>query len=312
MSRILITGGAGFIASHLAAKLAASGEHHIVIADNLQTGKKSHLPINTNGNIEFIKSDVNRFEDISGLFYSYRFDYVFHYAATVGVKRTLANPTMVLEDIEGIKNILNLSKNTGVKRVYYSSSSEVYGEPVEIPQNEKTTPLNSKLPYAIVKNIGEAFLRSYNVEFGLEYTIFRFFNTYGPNQSEDFVMSKFVRAALNGDDLTIYGDGLQTRTFCYINDNTDACTKIFQQGKIINDVINIGSNVETSILGLANTIVDILGSKSRIVHLPPLKEGDMTRRMPDNSRMLEVLGRELVPLHEGIERMLKSDQFAVA
>lgn len=312
MSRILITGGAGFIASHLAAKLAASGEHHIVIADNLQTGKKSHLPINANGNIEFIKSDVNRFEDISGLFYSYRFDYVFHYAATVGVKRTLANPTMVLEDIEGIKNILNLSKNTGVKRVYYSSSSEVYGEPVEIPQNEKTTPLNSKLPYAIVKNIGEAFLRSYNVEFGLEYTIFRFFNTYGPNQSEDFVMSKFVRAALNGDDLTIYGDGLQTRTFCYINDNTDACTKIFQQGKIINDVINIGSNVETSILGLANTIVDILGSKSRIVHLPPLKEGDMTRRMPDNSRMLEVLGRELVPLHEGIERMLKSDQFAVA
>lgn len=312
MSRILITGGAGFIASHLAAKLAASGEHHIVIADNLQTGKKSHLPINANGNIEFIKSDVNRFDDISGLFYSYRFDYVFHYAATVGVKRTLANPTMVLEDIEGIKNILNLSKNTGVKRVYYSSSSEVYGEPVEIPQNEKTTPLNSKLPYAIVKNIGEAFLRSYNVEFGLEYTIFRFFNTYGPNQSEDFVMSKFVRAALNGDDLTIYGDGLQTRTFCYINDNTDACTKIFQQGKIINDVINIGSNVETSILGLANTIVDILGSKSRIVHLPPLKEGDMTRRMPDNSRMLEVLGRELVPLHEGIERMLKSDQFAVA
>lgn len=312
MSRILITGGAGFIASHLAAKLAASGEHHVVIADNLQTGKKSHLPINANGNIEFIKSDVNRFEDISGLFYSYRFDYVFHYAATVGVKRTLANPTMVLEDIEGIKNILNLSKNTGVKRVYYSSSSEVYGEPVEIPQNEKTTPLNSKLPYAIVKNIGEAFLRSYNVEFGLEYTIFRFFNTYGPNQSEDFVMSKFVRAALNGDDLTIYGDGLQTRTFCYINDNTDACTKIFQQGKIINDVINIGSNVETSILGLANTIVDILGSKSRIVHLPPLKEGDMTRRMPDNSRMLEVLGRELVPLHEGIERMLKSDQFAVA
>src|SRR5690554_1940920 len=188
MSRILITGGAGFIASHLAAKLAASGEHHIVIADNLQTGKKSHLPINANGNIEFIKSDVNRFDDISGLFYSYRFDYVFHYAATVGVKRTLANPTMVLEDIEGIKNILNLSKNTGVKRVYYSSSSEVYGEPVEIPQNEKTTPLNSKLPYAIVKNIGEAFLRSYNVEFGLEYTIFRFFNTYGPNQSEDFVM----------------------------------------------------------------------------------------------------------------------------
>ena len=107
------------------------------------------------------------------------FDYVFHYAAVVGVHRTLQNPLAVLRDIDGIRNILELSKNTGVKRVFYSSSSEVYGEPVEIPQNESTTPLNSRLPYAIVKNLGEAYFKSYQQEFGLDYTIFRFFNKIG-------------------------------------------------------------------------------------------------------------------------------------
>ncbi len=309
MSRILITGGAGFIASDLAKKLAEIGDHQIIIADNLQTGKKSNLPDVSKDNIHFIKSDINRYEDISALFYAYRFEYVFHYAATVGVERTLANPTRVLDDINGIRNILNLSKNTGVKRVYYSSSSEVYGEPVEIPQNEKTTPLNSKLPYAIVKNIGEAFLRSYSFEFDLEYTIFRFFNTYGPKQSDDFVMSKFIRAALNNDDITIYGDGHQTRTFCFIDDNTDACTQIFERNEVINDVINIGSNNEISILHLAEKIIKIVGSKSKIIHLPALKEGDMTRRMPDNSRMLDILGRDLIPLRDGIERILQSPQY---
>src|SRR6185312_4294759 len=141
---------------------------------------------------------------------AYKFDYVFHYAAMVGVKRTLNNPMTVLQDIEGIKNILSLSKNTCVKRVFYSSSSEVYGEPVEFPQNENTTPLNSRLPYAIVKNVGEAFFRSYQREYGLDFTIFRFFNTYGSRQSQDFVVTKFIDEALGNQDITIYGDGNQS------------------------------------------------------------------------------------------------------
>ncbi|GAI28502.1 unnamed protein product, partial [marine sediment metagenome] len=96
--------------------------------------------------------------------------------------------------------------------------SEIYGEPVEFPQNEYTTPLNSRLPYAIVKNVGEAFIHSYNKEFGIEYTIFRIFNTYGPKQSKDFVISKFLISALKNGDITVFGDGLQKRTFCYIDD----------------------------------------------------------------------------------------------
>jgi UDP-glucuronate decarboxylase len=304
MQRILVTGGAGFIASDLALKLADDPANEVVVVDNLSTGDIAKLPLAGRTNLRFIKCDVNRFEDISGVFYAYRFDHVFHYAAVVGVKRTTDNPVMVLRDIDGIRNVLDLSKNTGVKRVFFSSSSEVYGEPVEIPQNERTTPLNSKLPYAIVKNIGEAFLRSYHKEFGLDYTIFRFFNTYGPKQSRDFVVSKFLRAALAGEDITIYGDGTQTRTFCYIDDNIQACINAFERGEVMNDVVNIGSDQEITIKALAELIIELTGSKSRIVHLPPLAEGDMTRRMPDITRMKALLGRDMLPLRDGLKRII--------
>jgi UDP-glucose 4-epimerase len=304
MARILVTGGAGFIASELAIRLAADPGNEVVVVDNLLTGNVRKLPHPAPSNLHFIKCDVNRFEDISSVFYAYRFEYVFHYAAVVGVKRTTDNPVMVLRDIDGIRNVLDLSKNMGVKRVLFSSSSEVYGEPVEIPQNERTTPLNSKLPYAIVKNIGEAFLRSYQKEYGLDYTVFRFFNTYGPKQSHDFVVSKFIRAALAGEDITLFGDGLQTRTFCYIDDNIDACLTAFHGKDVINDVVNIGSEVEITIKGLAELIIELNASRSRIVHLPPLEEGDMTRRMPDVTRMRMLLGREPLPLREGLQRIL--------
>jgi len=304
MARILVTGGAGFIASDLALKLAADPANEVVVVDNLLTGDLGKLPHADLPNLHFIKCDVNRFEDISGVFYGYRFDHVFHYAAVVGVKRTTDNPVMVLRDIDGIRNVLDLSKNTGVRRVLFSSSSEVYGEPVEIPQNERTTPLNSKLPYAIVKNIGEAFLRSYRKEYGLDYTIFRFFNTYGPKQSPDFVVAKFIRAALAGEDITLYGDGTQTRTFCHIDDNIDACLNAFHRGEVVNDVVNIGSDEEVTIKTLAELIVELTGSRSRIVHLPPLEEGDMTRRMPDITRMRSLLGRGPMPLREGLRRVL--------
>ncbi|HMQ76587.1 MAG TPA: NAD-dependent epimerase/dehydratase family protein [Flavobacteriales bacterium] len=309
MARILVTGGAGFIPSELAARLAQDPANEVVAVDNLLTGDVRKLPLAERPNLHFIKCDANRFEDISSVFYAYRFEYVFHYAAVVGVKRTTDNPVMVLRDLDGIRNVLDLSKNTGVKRVLFSSSSEVYGEPVEIPQNERTTPLNSKLPYAIVKNVGEAFLRSYHKEYGLDYTVFRFFNTYGPKQSRDFVVSKFIRAALNGEDITIYGDGGQTRTFCYIDDNIEACVNAFTKGLVVNDVVNIGSDVEITIMDLARLIIELTGSSSRIVHLPPLEEGDMTRRMPDISRMRELLGREPLPLRDGIQRILADTRF---
>ncbi len=305
MNTILVTGGAGNVGGSLAKKLVTNPDNFVVVMDDLSTGNAGKLPDTSRyPNFKFIKGDVNSLSDISAVILRYGFDYIFHYAAVVGVKRTLDNPARVLNDIQGIKNVLEVAKNTGVKRVFFSSSSEVYGEPVEFPQNEHTTPLNSKLPYAIVKNVGEAFLKSYKQEYDLDFTIFRFFNTYGPDQSTDFVISKFIDLAQAGKPITLYGDGLQTRTFCYIDDNIDATTNALYENKFVNDVVNIGSDFETTIKELAQLIIKETNSTSEIIHLPPLPEGDMTRRKPDIGKMKQLLSRELTPVTEGVRRIL--------
>lgn len=300
--RILVTGGAGNVGGALTRRLVENEQNYVVVADNLSTGAVWKLPSRDRENWRFVKVDVNKVEDISPLMVSGRFDYVFHYAAVVGVQRTLQNPISVLDDIFGFNHILTLSKCTGVRRVFFSSSSEVYGEPVELPQHEFTTPLNSRLPYAIVKNVGEAYLRSYYQEHGLEYTIFRFFNTYGPMQSEEFVISRFISQALRGEPLTIYGDGMQTRTFCYVDDNVDATIAALEGGLLVNDVANIGSCDEITILDLAHAVKEVLRSSSKIIHLPPLAEGDMHRRCPNIDKMRTLLKRSLLPLDQGLLR----------
>lgn len=301
---ILITGGAGFIPSSLADRLLQNPDYFVVLVDNFLTGKKENIP--QHENCKFIHGDVNNFDDIAPVFSLYNFDYVFHYAAVVGVKRTLENPIMVLDDIYGIRNILDLSKRTGVKRVFYASSSEVYGEPVHLPQHETITPLNSRLPYAVVKNVGESYFRSYHQQYGLDYTIFRFFNTYGPKQSTDFVMSRFIQLALANQDIQVYGDGSQTRTFCYIEDHLDACLKAMESDLVINDVANIGNGKIVTIMELAELVIRLTGSKSKIVHLPPLEEGDMTRRQPDIEKMNTLLGKPFTSLEDGIQNILNN------
>ena len=303
---ILVTGGAGNVGGALARRLTERSDTFVVIVDDLSTGSLEKLPPPTAKNWRFIQADVNDYDAISAIMISHQFDHVFHYAAVVGVQRTQENPVSVLNDINGIRNVLELCKNTGVKKVFYASSSEVYGEPVVIPQHEETTPLNSRVPYAVVKNIGEAFLRSYHKQYGLDYTIFRFFNTYGPQQSEDFVVPRFLRQALQNEPITIYGKGDQTRTFCYVDDNVDTCLAVLDGEKVPGNVLNIGSADEISVLELAKLVIELTDSKSEIVFLPPLEEGDMMRRQPDNSTMLSILGRELVPLSKGLKSMLPS------
>jgi nucleoside-diphosphate-sugar epimerase len=305
MRNILVTGGAGNVGGSLVKRLVQNENNFVVIIDNLVTGSKSKLPSTSYNNWLFINCDVNRLDELSVVMATYQFEIVFHYAALVGVKRTLENPISVLNDIKGIENILTLSKNTGVKRVFYSSSSEVYGEPVSLPQIEDVTPLNSKLPYAIVKNVGEAYFKSFKSYFDLDFTIFRFFNTYGPNQSEDFVVKRFLEKAKLNQDITVYGDGLQTRTFCFIDDNINATLKALDENLGVNETINIGSDKEITILELAQICIEKTKSKSKIVHLPPLPEGDMTRRKPDLNKMKKILlYRPQITIEQGIEKML--------
>lgn len=308
-TKILVTGGAGNVGSALVEKLLQNPNNFVVILDNLSTGLLSKLPSSETPNWKFIKADVNNLNDISTVMLSYNFDYVFHFAAVVGVIRTQENPIDVLRDIDGIKNVLDFSKNSTVKHVYFSSSSEVYGEPVELPQNEYRTPLNSRVPYAVVKNVGECFFRTYWQTYQLPYTIFRFFNTYGPNQSTDFVVARFLAAALKGKDITIYGDGSQTRTFTYVDDTINVCHTIFENKLLVNDVINVGNDELMTIKDLALLTIKITNSSSKIIHLPPLKEGDMTRRQPDNKKMKEILNKKLISVEEGMMKMMKDERF---
>ena len=304
MNNILVTGGAGFIPSCLVEGLLES-QNKVISIDNFETGKESNIIQHENHS--FVRADANDYEQIAPILLENKIDYIFHYAALVGVERTQQNPLKVLEDIEGIKNILNLSVEHNIERVFYSSSSEVYGEPVEIPQNEITTPLNSKLPYAIVKSVGESFMRTFHEHRGVDFTIMRFFNTYGPRQKNDFVISKFIELALSNQDLTIYGDGSQTRSFLHVADNIEFTIKILEEKKLINDVVNVGSDIEITIIDLANLIIESLDSKSKIVFLPPLKEGDMTRRQPDISKMKSVFNKEIISLKDGIKDVASSN-----
>jgi len=301
--KILITGGAGFIPSSLANSLVKIG-YEVVLADNLITGQIDNIP--QHDRCSFYNIDVNNKDEIEPIMMDYCFDFVFHYASLVGVQRTLDNPISVLSDIDGLNNVFELSQLSSVKKVFYSSSSEVYGEPVHLPQNELTTPLNSRLPYAVVKNIGECYCKAFNQEYGIDYTIFRFFNTYGEKQSQDFVVSKFINQALSNNDITINGDGLQTRTFCYIDDNLDATINALEANIFNNEIINIGNDKEVTIIKLAELIKKLTGSQSKIVHREPLEEGDMTRRQPDINRMKKLLKRDFTDLSTGLEKVIDS------
>jgi UDP-glucuronate decarboxylase len=298
---ILITGGAGNIGSALSRAL--SKKFKVIVADDLSTGKLEKLPVNRQ--IEFRKINVNDCIDVSNLFKEFKFDYVFHFAAMVGVKRTTEAPLSVLKDIDGVKNILHNSTLSGVKRVFYASSSEVYGEPVEVPLKEDTSPLNSVVPYAVTKNIGECFCRAYSKEKGLPYTIFRFFNTYGPGQSEDFVIMNFLRSALSGKDLEIFGDGTQTRTFCFITDTVRFIERCLDELAFENDVVNVGSELQYSINELARIVLELTASKSSIKHIPARLVGDMVRRQPDNTKMMKLVDWTPVDLVGGLRQTLE-------
>ena len=302
MVNILFTGGAGFIGSSIIAKLNKK-KYNIYVVDNLLTGKYKNIP--SGNRINFLKIDVNNKKKLIKSTNKLSIQYIFHFAACVGVKRTLKNPHKVLEDIEGFKNILHLARYKKVKRVFFSSSSEVYGEGQGLAQNEEKTPLNSRLPYAIVKNVGESFFKTYKKEYNINYTIFRLFNTYGPKQSSDFVVSLFLKNALKDKDINIYGNGQQSRTFCYIDDTVDAIINCFEKNYFINSTVNIGNNKVTKIIDLAKIIKKITKSNSKIKKIEPLKEGDMLRRKPDIKKMKSVLNRKFTSLEKGLYIILK-------
>lgn len=302
MPRILITGGAGHIGGSLALSLSRHPDFEITVVDDFSRPRPDK-GLATSPGLRFIRADVNDWQQLLPLL-GQRFDWIFHYAAMVGVQRTLAAPLQVLRDLHGIENMLNLGQRCGARRFVFASSSEVYGESVDFPQREDSTPLNSSLPYAVVKKAGEAYVRAFQREFDLDYTILRMFNTYGPRQTDDFVIPRFIRRARHNHDLLIYGRGLQTRTFLHVDDHVDFVARLLQSEQGRNELFNVGSDQEVDILTLARLIVRLTGSRSRIIHGPELPVGDMARRLPDIERMRSVLGRDPMNLETGLVRML--------
>ena len=296
---ILITGVAGNIGSYLALSLLRKN-YKVIGIDNFLTGEKKKLPDKNYKNFKFFYGDVNDEKNISKIFKSFKIKYVFHFAAVVGVKRTLKFPLKVMDDINGTKYLLRYSVKNKVKRFFYSSSSEVYGEPVALPLHEINSPLNSQLPYSVVKNVSENYVKIFKKEYNLNYTIFRFFNTFGPNQSEDFVVPKFVKLALKNLSIPIYGNGLQTRTFLYIDDNVETIIKCLENNLCVNDTLNIGSNKEYKIIDLAKKIIKLTNSSSKLKFLPALPLGDMRRRKPDNKKMLKILKKNYFNLNSAL------------
>jgi UDP-glucose 4-epimerase len=298
--RILVTGGAGFIGSHLCERLMSEG--HIVTAiDNFSTGRSANLS-NLFGvkGFELIEGSILDVGTLNSLVQ--KSDYIFHLAAAVGVFNIVKYPlNSLLTNIRGTENVLEAAHATNTP-VFLTSSSEVYGKNVSDSLKESDdrilgSPITLRWSYSEAKAIDESLAYAYHVEKQLETRIVRFFNTVGPRQvgAYGMVVPRFVKAALSNEPITIYGDGNQTRCFAHVFDVVDAVIALAFAENTVGKVINIGNDYEISINNLAKKIIDETGSKSEITYLPyadAYGEGfeDMERRVPSLDLIRDLVG----------------------
>lgn len=301
---VLVTGGAGFLGSHLCDRLLHYGAK-VICFDNLSTGSKEYVDSkHSNPDFVFALGDANVLSDLEKIFKEHRIDYVFHYAAVVGVQRTVEQPLAVFNDIEGIKNLAEAAVENKVKKIVYSSSSEAYGSQKELPFNEEMSYYDTRHPYALVKATGESFFRSYCGPRGVPVASLRFFNVYGPRQASSrygFVVGIFISQVLQDMPPTIFRDGSQTRDFTYVDDNVEAVIQALLNENTNGEIINIGTGVETSVLELANKILALSGKKLNPVFLRDIKFSETPRRVADINKMKKLLNYECrMPLEEGL------------
>lgn len=307
--RYLITGGAGFIGSHLSDALVARGDH-VVVLDNLTTGNRSNIEqLLAKPNFELFEGSILDNAKVNSIVESV--DHVLHFAAAVGVFNIVDKPLESLTtNIRGTENILEAA-HAHNKEVLIASSSEIYGKNSSGPLNEESdrivgSPLKGRWSYSEAKAIDESLAHFYHLEKGLRTRIVRLFNTVGPRQVGHYgmVVPRFVSAALKNEPLTVYGSGTQSRCFCHVYDAIRGIIAIIDSEATIGDAFNVGNNHEISIEGLAQRIIEVTKSQSTIIKIPydiaynPGFE-DMQRRIPDITKIDEVLGwRPLLSLEE--------------
>ena len=260
--RILVTGGAGFLGSHLCDKLLSLG-HSVLAVDNFYTGDQKNIAhLRDNRDFELMRHDVTfpLYVEVDG---------IFNLACPASPVHYQRNPVQTFKtSVHGAINMLGLAKRTGA-RFFQASTSEIYGDPIISPQLEEywgnVNPIGIRSCYDEGKRAAETLTFDYHRQFGLDIRIARIFNTYGPRMAanDGRVVSNFIVQALKGDPITVYGDGTQTRSFCYVDDLIDGLTKLFFKEEII-EPINLGNPKPISILELANEVIGLTGSKSKI------------------------------------------------
>jgi dTDP-glucose 4,6-dehydratase len=302
--RVLITGAAGFLGSHLCDRFLADG-HDVIGLDNLITGHPDNLAhLTGNPRFQFLRHNISTFTYIAGAL-----DGVLHFASPASPVDYLEHPIPTLKvGALGTHNALGLAKAKQA-RFFLASTSEVYGDPLIHPQTESywgnVNPIGPRGVYDEAKRFGEALTMAYHRYHGLDTRIVRIFNTYGPRMRprDGRVVSNFIVQALNGEPITIYGDGTQTRSFCYVSDEVEGLYQLFMRGDSM--PTNIGNPTEYTVRQLADVVVELTGSKVPIV-MRPLPEDDPKVRRPDITRARQMLGWEpKVALKDGVARTIE-------
>ena len=301
--RILVTGGAGFLGSHLCDRLISEG-HEVICLDNLFTGRKANIAhLKDHPSFEFVRHDV-----IDP--FKFEVDQIYNLACPASPPHYQYNPIKTTKtSVMGAINCLGLAKRVKA-RVFQASTSEVYGDPEVHPQSESywghVNPIGRRSCYDEGKRCAETLFFDYHRENGVDIRVVRIFNTYGPRMLPDDgrVVSNFIVQALRGEDLTVYGDGTQTRSFCYVDDLIEGFVRLMNQTETVGPM-NIGNPGEFTMLELAEKVLEQVGGRSKIVH-KPLPADDPKQRRPDITQAKKILGWEpKVPLDEGLAKTIE-------
>ncbi len=301
--RVLVTGGAGFLGSHLCDRLVAAG-NDVVCVDNFYTGAKENIAdLRDKPNFELIRHDIT--------FPLYvEVDEIYNLACPASPVHYQHDPVQTTKTcVHGAINMLGLAKRTGA-RILQASTSEVYGDPEVHPQQEsywgRVNPIGIRSCYDEGKRCAETLFFDYHRQYGLDIKVARIFNTYGPRMHPDDgrVVSNFIVQALKGDPITIYGDGSQTRSFCFVDDLIDAFLRLMKTDREVTGPVNLGNSGEFTIAELAERVVELVGSSSEIVY-QPLPQDDPLQRRPDLTLADQLLDwRPKVDLEEGLRPVI--------
>ena len=301
--RVLVTGGAGFLGSHLCDRLLARG-HEVLCVDNFLTGQRANVAhLLGDARFELLRHDVTAPLEVE-------VDEIYNLACPASPVHYQHDPVKTTKtNVHGAINMLDLAQRKGAK-ILQASTSEVYGDPAVHPQSEEywgnVNPIGPRSCYDEGKRCAETLFFDYRRQYGLGIKVVRIFNTYGPRMhpQDGRVVSNFIVQALRGEDITIYGEGTQTRSFCYVDDLIEAMLRLMDTGHDVTGPVNIGNPAEFTMLDLAHLVLELTASSARLVHRP-LPEDDPRQRCPEITKARELLGWEpTVALREGLARTI--------